>query len=156
MFHHLKEASAEMEQETRHRPGWISEDTWTLIDQRSALRRTPGYSQATLQCLNCQVNVSLREDWKRRVTKAGDATEAALASKDHKGAWSKVKSWCKRASDRPPKPSWEELSEVTDECANLHMRSAPPGEPIPMMVDSFDVSDEVPDEDEMSVSLRLR
>ena len=153
-FHRLKEASEQPRGETRSRPHWISEDTWALVDRRSALRLSPGYSQAELRRLNRQVNASLKADRKRRVTKAGNAIEAALASKDVKAAWDKVKAWYRVAENRPPKPSREELSKVTEEYANLYTRSTPPGEPIPVLVDPFDVSDEVPSEDEIATAVR--
>ena len=108
----------------------------------------------TAKKINRQVNASLKADRKRRVSEAGNAIEAALASKDVKAAWDKVKAWYKVAENRPPKPSREELSKVTEEYANLYTRSTPPGEPIPVLVEPFDVSDEVPSEDEIASAVR--
>ena len=154
LFHRLKEASEQARGETRSRPHWISANTWTLVDQRSALSRSPLYTQAAMRRLNRQIKASLKEDRKRRVSDAGNAIEADLASKDVKAAWDRVKAWYRVAENRPPKPSREELSTVTEEYANLYTRSTPPGEPIPVLVDPFDVSDEVPSEDEIAAAVR--
>ena len=45
-FQKLKEASEQARGETRSRPHWISEATWALVDRRSALRLSHGYTQA--------------------------------------------------------------------------------------------------------------
>ena len=139
----------EQARETRSRPPWISEATWTLVQQR-----TPGYTQAALQRLTRQVNASLKEDWKRQVMVAGDLVEANLAPGNVKGAWDRVKLWYKGASNRPPKPSREELGKVTDQYAQLYTKLTPPGGPISVIVEPFNVSDEVPDEDKIAATVR--
>jgi hypothetical protein len=157
LYHELKAAIPKPTRQERKRRDWISEATWLLVDQRSALRRSPGYNQAEHRRLNRRVNASLKQDRKRRVEAAGHAIESLLGGQDAQGAWNRAKAWYRQAEDRPPKPTRQELNAVTTEYANLYTQEAPPGEPVPVMVHPFDVPDHVPTEDEVEDAVkRLR
>ena len=150
LFQRLKDACPTPAPRGRKRVQWISANTWALVDQRSALRRTPNFTQARLRALNRRVKASLKEDRRRRVEEAGQAIEAALGHHDAKGAWTRAKAWYRQAEDRPPKPSRQELGQVTSEWTNLYTAIPPPGDPIEVMVSPFDIPDGTPTEDEIA------
>ena len=60
----------------------------------------------------------------------------------------------REASDRPQLPSRGDLAAVTLERQDLYSRETPPGDPIPVRVVPFDVSDAVPSEEEIAAALR--
>ena len=156
LFQELKEAMPRPTRPTRRRNAWISDATWRLIDQKSAMRRRHGvgYSPAALRRLSRRIASSLRADRKRRVEEAGAAVEDAMGANDHKGAWELARAWYRQAEDRPPKPSHQELATVSEEYANLYTESTPHGEPVPVIVAPFDVPDTVPNEAEIAEAVR--
>ena len=85
---------------------------------------------------------ALRADRKRRTAEAGKAAEALLNCRNYRGAWTRVKAWYRHAGKRPFKPSRQDLRTVATESANL-----PPGDPVPVLVERYQVDDSSPTED---------
>ena len=48
------------------RSGWISDETWRIVDQKNAYRRSPGYNQTDYSRLNRRLKLAFKSDWKRR------------------------------------------------------------------------------------------
>ena len=119
---------------------WISEVTWTLIDHRAQLRREGRLTQALTRRLGREVKASLKADRKVRAEKAADAVESHLASGDLKEAWRSLKGWYSEASDRASKPCYESMIKQTQERVKLYTAGPPPGEPIPINVEPYDVN----------------
>ena len=69
-------------------------------------------------------------------------------------AWATIRAWYRHAGDRPPKPSRQDLQQVTDERVALYTRDEPTGPPIPVAVNPSDISDDVPTEDEIANAVR--
>ena len=109
---------------------WISDETWRMVDERSALRRRPNHDRAEARRLDRRIQQALRADRKRRAAAAGEAIQASLTQRDYRGAWNRVKAWYRQAGARPSKPSRQDLRAVTTEFGDLYMRTASPGEPI--------------------------
>ena len=140
--------------ERRARREWISEETWRLVDERSALRKVIGHDHAKARWLDRRVQQAFKADRKRQVEEAGKAIEAALSEGDLQGAWDRFKSWYRQASNRPSQPSRRDLRAVTQECIDLYTREVPPGAPIPVLVEPFSVSDETPSDEEIREAVR--
>lgn len=140
------------------RRAWISDKTWKLVDQRSALGRSPTYTQKEHRRLSRAVKASLREDRKQRCASVGQEVESYLSDpKTVQEAWNRIRTWYRHAEDRAPKPARADLQKVTEEYASLYRKSEPAGDPIPVVVAPFDVPDDIPTESEIeSAVMRLR
>jgi hypothetical protein len=104
-----------------------------------------------------RIKQAFNADRVQRVKVAGDAIESALKRKDLTEAWSRLKSWYRQASDRPPKPSRQDLESVTRERIDLYTARPPPGAPIPVLVEPFPIPDSSPTYEEISLAVkRLR
>ena len=120
----------------------------------AALRRIPHYDKRLHRRLSRQLGTSIKEDRLWRVEEAGRRIEGLVSTNDVKGAWAALRGWYRSASDRPPKPSREDLASVTSEYSNLYTRVDPPGDPIPIVVEPFEIRDDVPNSDEIAQSVR--
>ena len=60
--------------------GWISEDTWRLVDERVSARRNPEKYHTRIRCLSRAIAESLKGDRRRRVKAAGAEVETLLGS----------------------------------------------------------------------------
>lgn len=116
------------------RQPWISQATWTLIDQRIAIRRAEPFDQAEYRRTSRRIKQSLAADRKKRVEQAGADIEGYLSAPepDLKAAWGALQAWYRHAGDRPHKPSRQDLEVLTAEREDLYRQRDPPGEPIPV------------------------
>ena len=135
------------------RSSWISDATWRIVDQKNAVRRLPGNNQAEYRRLNRRLQVALTGDRKRRCAAAGAAAEAELSNGNTREAWQIVRSWYQTASTRPPPPSREDLTKVTNDRISLYTKDLPP-ESLPILVAPFDIDDVVPEVDEIAEAVR--
>jgi hypothetical protein len=159
VFEELQLSVERKECAVRRQVSWISSETWKMIDSRVAMRRLEGHDRAAIRRLTRRIQASLKVDRKRRVTIAGEKVEALLAQEtpDLQGAWNALKGWYREAGDRAPPPSRDTLEKVTKERIDLYTKEAPPGDPIPIIVDPVEVSDEIPGEEEIADAVkRLR
>jgi hypothetical protein len=125
----------------RAKKPWVSDATWRLVDQRAELKRRDTPSEV-LKEVNDKIHRSLKRDRKTRVTDAGAEIEAALDSDDLQLAWDIAKGWYRNASPRAPKPSNRDFKQLNQERALLYTAEQPPGESIPIRLDSpFTIDD---------------
>ena len=157
VFQELKSWREPRPQGPRPRPNWISPATLRLLDQRCALRRNRSHDRTLARQLTRQINTSLTADRKARTETAGSEIETALARNEPQEAWNIMKRWYRHAGDRPPKPSRDDLQQVTAERIHLYTRVPPQGPPIPIHVQATPVLDTAPTDDEIREAvLRLR
>jgi hypothetical protein len=140
--------------ERRARRAWISARTWNLVDQRSAVQKVVDHERASVRRLSRQIQQSFRTDRKERVARAGEAIETALTAGALQESWRLMQAWYREASDRPQRPSRGDLDAVTLERQDLYLREPPPGDPIPVLVGHFNISDAVPSEEEIAAAVR--
>ena len=64
----------------RERPenSWIRPSTWSLVDQRAAMRKEGTLGRREAQYLGRKIKASIKEDRKHRAKRAGEAIMAAL------------------------------------------------------------------------------
>jgi len=133
------------------RDAWIAQDTWQLIDRRTAAlkRHAP---QPELRALRKAIRKKIKRDRSRRLQVTGDEIQAHLDANETTEAWRLVKIWYRRyAKASPPTPM--DLHRIAKEYRDLYTCRPPEGEPIRGMV-SFSIPDEIPNEEEMASALR--
>ena len=146
---------------------WISPESWRLFDLRAQRHRASSFAVGERRALNRVIRRSIQWDRRSRCTRVGAAMETCLAGGDLQGAWRHLKGWYQHTkkthtADRAMKPTHLDLAAVRSKYAELYAPYSPPGDPIPVVVDPFDISDELPTADEISAavlkagSLRLR
>ena len=157
LCHDIKEAALPpVSTPEQRRKGWISEESWRLIDQKNALRRLPGrLNQTASRYLTRCLKASLQEDRKARAAAAGALAEAELNQDPPriKEAWNVIRRWFISVEDRPLPPSSEDLSKVTNDRIKLYSKSLPPNR-LSILVAPFDIDDVVPDPDEIADAIR--
>ena len=107
---------------------WISEETWSLIDERFSTRRDPRYGTVYRRRMGKSVQASLAADRRRRADEAA-AEVGALVKADPpltQEAWYRLQGWYKAAVDRAPPPARDTLKQVTAERVALYIRVPPP------------------------------
>ena len=72
-----------------------------------------------------------------------------LESGDLKEAWCCLKGWYTVALDMPPKPCHDFMYRQTSAREELYWKVSPPGEPIPINNETFDLDDLVPEDVEI-------
>ena len=65
---------------------------------------------------------------------------------DLKEAWRCLKGWYSTATNKAPKPCYSSMKKQTEEREELYRKVAPPGDPIPINVEPFDIDDSVPED----------
>ena len=115
--------------------GWISEDTWRLVDKRVSLRRNTRY-QTRIWRLSLAITASLKGDRRRIVETSGEDMEALLGADlpMPREAWQRLKGWYKAAVDRAPPSARATLERITAERVNLYSYMPSPRNNIPISV----------------------
>jgi len=87
------------------------------------------------------------------VTDATEAINMKLSEGDpkeaSKEAWRLIKGWYQVAEDRAPKSCHQLMEQQTKERVELYTKVPPPGDPIPINIDPFEMNDEVPTDEEL-------
>ena len=91
-----------------------------------------------------EIKARLKLDRQAQAEKAADAVESYLEAGELKEAWRSLKGWYAEASDKAAKPCYESMQKQTKERTDLNKAVPPPGAPIPINVEPFDINDEVP------------
>jgi hypothetical protein len=125
---------------------WISNATWTLIDNRAMARKRGMLTQQSTRRWGRQIKASLNSDRIKRAANVATDIEAHLAAGDLKEAWRCLKGWYTAASDRLPKPCHASMDKQTAEIVELYRKVPPPGDPIPINVEPFDLDDSIPED----------
>ena len=152
-FEEAKEACKAVPPRKREANSWISEATWALVDHRAMLRYRGDLSQRVQRMLGRRIRASLQDDRKARTARVGTAIQGHLAGGDLKEAWRCVKGWYRTASEVPPRPCFQTMERQTQERVELYGKVNPPGAPIPINVDAFDVADDAPSDGELRVAV---
>ena len=94
----------------------ISEETWTLVNERVSARRGTRV-QARIWRLSRAIAESLKGDSKRRVETAVEEVDTLLGADltNPKEAWRRLKGWYKAAVNRAPPPARATLERITAE-----------------------------------------
>ena len=72
---------------------WISDTTWKVADQRTALVRKSRTDQGEHRVLTRQCQAALKEDRRNRVRREGEEIEALLSNDQVIEVWSKNQWW---------------------------------------------------------------
>ena len=65
-----------------------------------------------------------------------------------------MKGWYRVTEDRAPKPCHESMEKQTKEREELYAKVPPPGDPIPINVDPFEINDAIPEDAEIRAVVR--
>ena len=106
-FAEIRGAIPNHPQKERHCQAWISPETWSLIDTRTAARRQG--DQRSSWDLAHAINIALQGDRHRWAGEVGSEVESLLASNPPltREAWIRMRGWYKDAVDHPhPQPEW--------------------------------------------------
>jgi hypothetical protein len=120
LFQEVKSYMEETEARPHRWKTWISQETWDLIDRRSALRRrrnknTNAEGRRLMRC----IMRAIKRDRLQRTTDFGVAIEAMLERKNSQGAWRALQAWYKHTRGRGSKPSRRDLKKLATEYEDL-------------------------------------
>ena len=126
-------------------------DTWRLVDERVSMIRVTSRDQALIQRLGRAINAILKRNRRRRTEEAGEDIEKLLGVEPplHKESWHQMKGWYKAVVNHVPPSDWVTLERLTEECVDIYRHVSPPGENIPVSVETFQVEESVPTKDEI-------
>ena len=110
------------------------------------LRRSGKLAQRGARKLGREIKASLKADRAKRAENVATAVEGHLQTGDLKEAWRCLKGWYRAVEDRAPKPCYQSLGKQTAEREELYRKVPPPGDPIPINVEPFDVNDDCPED----------
>ena len=156
IFAALRRAVPKPQARERRKNGWISEDTWRLVDERVSVRRKPAQDQTRIRRLSRAIATSLKMDRRRRVKIEGAEVEKLLEADPTmpREAWQRLKWWYKATVNHATPPTWATLERITADWVDLY-RYMPPSEMnIPISVKPVQVDDSVPTEDEIEGALK--
>ena len=140
----------------KHRPQWLAPKTLQLMDARTTLRRDPCHCRRRARTLTRQINAAIKADRHRRAATAAEEIGAHLNNRDYQQAWNVCKRWYRHASARPPTPSRQDLTAISNNWRQLYTaeRPSPPGPILHAVIEPFDVNDETPTEDEIKAAVK--
>jgi len=118
------------------------------------MRKSGALSQQYSRILGRRIRQSLKADRATRAANVADEVETHLAAGDPKEAWRSIKGWYRSVEDRPPKPNYQRMEALTQERVDLYTAETPPGDPIPINVDPFDVNDDIPTDGEIREAVK--
>jgi hypothetical protein len=128
---------------------WISDETWALLDQKARVYKSGTYDADMWKSLTVDIRRRLRGDRRERVRKIGNLIEEHLEGNNTQAAYGLLKAWYRQATGRPLKPTREDISKISDDFEELFSNHPPPGDPLPIHVQPFVISDDIPDEEEI-------
>jgi len=136
---------------------WLSTHTKQLIRQRSQLAKSNTHkkdNRPELRRLSREIDKSRKEDTKRCTETAAAEIEACIEDQDLQGGWFKLNLWMKHRGDNAFRPSFEDMTRLTDEMEDMHKRVDPHEEPIPTLIAPYEIDDSVPSEDEITLAVK--
>jgi hypothetical protein len=99
--------------------------------------------------LTVDIRRRLRGDRREPVGKIGNLIEEHLEGNNTQAAYGLLKAWYCQATGRPLKPTREDISKISDNFEELFSNHPPQGDPLPIHVQPFVISDDTPDEEEI-------
>ena len=135
IFASLRRAVPKPHTRDRRNNGWISEDTWRLVDERVSARRKTR-DQLRIRRLSRAIAASLKGDRRRRVETAAEEVKALLGADPPMPweAWKRLKGCYKSAVDRALPPARATLERITAERVDLYSYVPSPGTNIPAII----------------------
>jgi len=136
---------------------WLSNHTKQLIRQRFQLAKSNTHkkdNRPELRQLRREIEKSRKADIKRRTETAAAEIEICLEDQDLQGGWFKLNLWMKHRGDKASRPSFEDMTKLTDEMEDMHKRVDPQEEPIPTLIAPYEIDDSVPTEDEITLAVK--
>ncbi len=137
-----------------HRNDWISDKTWALAGQQTALRRVEKLSRAEGRWTKHLIWASLHKDRAARTKGVGDAIEAELAKGDVQEAFPLLKGWYWVASETVACPCPQTMARQTEDRVELYCQQDSPGDPLLINLQGPTISDEVPSDHEIRDTVR--
>ena len=119
-------------------------ESWSIM-----LRKKGQLSSRGSRALNRQVCAALKHDRSQRATKAAEQIEMSLKAGEPKQAWQALKGWYRQVTGKAPKPCYQCMAKKTTERVELYAKVPPPGAPIPINIEPFEVNDEASGEVEL-------
>ena len=121
IFVALRRAVPKPHMRERRKNGWISEETWRLVNERISARQGTKV-QSRIRRLSRAIAASLKGDRKSRVETAGEEVETLLGADppNPREAWKQLKGWYKAAVDCAPPPARATLERITAEQFDLY------------------------------------
>jgi len=81
----------------------------------------------------------------------GEQIEAKLAYGEMQEAWHLLKGWYQVTEDRAPRPCYKAMAKQNGKRTEIYDKAQPPGEPIPINIQPFEIDGSVPKEPEIRV-----
>jgi hypothetical protein len=140
----------------RERPenSWIRPSTWSLVDQRAAMRKEGTLGRREAQYLGRKIKASIKEDRKHRAKRAGEAIMAALEEGDWREAWRILGAWHRVAGGFAAKPCYATMEKQMEGREDLYGYKSSPGEHIPANRDRAHLQDEAPPDGELRAAVK--
>jgi len=154
IFEELRESCVPPPARKRSGNAWISETTWALVDHRVQMANGGRLTRRGYHKLSRKVRASLKRDRQKRAHEAGTTMESHLESGELQEAWRTLKGWYRMAEDKAPQPCFATMEKQTREREELYERQVPPGDPIPINVEPFEIRDESPEDAEVREVVR--
>ena len=106
---------------TREKNAWISETTWTLVEERISVCRDPVWDQSLIRRLVRSIVAILKGYRRRQAEEAGLEAEKLLGSDPplHQEAWKHMKGWYWAAVNCVTPPAWVTLNRIRVERVDL-------------------------------------
>ena len=120
-----------------------------MVDARAQLRRDGLLTQRLARRRGREIKASLKQDRQTRAADTAAAVEHNLESGDAKEAWRCLAGWYRAVEERAPKPCYATMAQQTKARVELYTAVQPPGLPIHIVVDPFEVPDGTPEDREM-------
>ena len=120
---------------------WISDATWKIADQRTALGRKRRNNQGEHRVLTRRFQAALKEDRKIRVRRAGEDIEALVPKDKVREAWSKTQWWYREAKGHRVPPTSEQFDQTSTLREDLYRHCPPEDESIPTLIQPVSIKD---------------
>jgi hypothetical protein len=127
-----------------HGNGWISDKTWALVGQRTALQRVGKLLRLEGRKAKHLIWASLHNNRAGCTLGVGKSIEAELAKGDVQEAFCLLKRWYRAASETVLRPCPQTMVRQMEERVELYRRWDPPGDPLPINLQATAIPDDVP------------
>jgi hypothetical protein len=119
-----------------------------------ALRWAGKLNQCGSRVIGRQIKAALASDCKQHAADVRDKIKMLMAAREVKEAWRCLKVWYATVEDRAPKASHDTLVQQTEERIALYSRVPPPGGPLPINVQPFNICNDIPSDLEIREVVR--
>ncbi len=123
---------------------WISDKTWALVGQRTALRRVGKLACAEGRRTKRLIWASLRNDREACMKGIGDMIKAELAKGDVLEAFRLLKGWYRAVLETVARPCPQAMVRQMEDREKLYRRQDSPGEPLLINLQGPAIPDKVP------------